>query len=113
MAGHYVSHAQITRALEHLGERCGRHEVSEALLGGPEPFEAQMRRRMRTRPSRYRDAYRLLARAGADKVRLHLEEIGALSRSGQGARRRVGATVRVRRGAAARGARPGQPREVA
>lgn len=88
-------HADIARALRQLGERSGRAEVAAALREEWEPFEAQMRRRMRTRPSANRDSYRVLARAGAEKVRFHLQEIGALPAAGAAHRSR-GAVIRLR-----------------
>jgi hypothetical protein len=91
-----VPHAEITRALARLGERAGRVEVAAALECDWEPFEAQMRRRMRTRPQVNRDAYLSLARAGATKVRFHLEATGVLPRCEKPSRRRAGAIVRVR-----------------
>lgn len=110
MAATDVRHTQITRALKQLGERAGPREVAEALLG-EESFSAQMRRRMRTHPARNREAYRLLARAGAEKVRYHLEEIGALPHSEEGAPMSTGASAIRRSRAGVRGGGPGQSRE--
>lgn len=90
-----VSHSEISRALASLGERAGAAEVAAALSCAWEPFEAQMRRRMRTRPREKRTAYLCLARAGAEKVRVHLEETGVIPRDQCRSRRRVGIVVRV------------------
>jgi hypothetical protein len=83
-----VSHAAISRALASLGERAGGAEVASALGCDWEPFEAQMRRRMRCRARENRIAYLCLARAGAEKVRFHLEATGVIAPCGryQGAR---------------------------
>lgn len=94
MAPRRIPHSQISRALARLGERAGAVEVAAALQREWEPFEAQMRRRMRTRPRACRDAYLVLALAGAAKVRVHLEETGALPRC-EGRPRRPGIAVRV------------------
>jgi len=96
MAPCNVPHSEISRALARLGERAGRAEVVVALQRDWEPFETQMRRRMRTRPRGNREAYLSLARAGSEKVRVHLEAIGVLSRCEGSARRSLGAVVRVR-----------------
>lgn len=92
-----VTHSDIARALAQLGERCGPVEVAQAIEAEWEPFEAQMRRRMRSRPRRNRDAYRILARAGQEKVRLHLEARGRLPRRQPRHPRRLGIVARVRR----------------
>lgn len=92
----YVSHSAICRALASLGERAGGAEVAGALGCDWEPFEAQMRRRMRTRPRENRDAYRCLAGAGAAKVRFHLEATGVIPRHEDPGRRRRAALVRAR-----------------
>lgn len=93
-----ISHAAISRALASLGERAGSAEVASALRCEWEPFEAQMRRRMRCRAPENRAAYLCLARAGAEKVRFHLQATGLLPR-GEGAERRSpGILVRVRDG---------------
>lgn len=96
MAPADIPHSEISRALARLGERAGRSEVAAALECDWEPFEAQMRRRMLTRPQVNRDAYLTLARAGATKVRVHLEAIGVLPRCGKPRPRSVGPIVRVR-----------------
>ena len=93
-----VSHAAISRALASLGERAGGVEVASALRGGWEPFEAQMRRRMRCRAPESRAAYHCLASAGGEKVRFHLEATGVLPRSKVAKRRRPGIVIRVRDG---------------
>lgn len=93
-----VSHAAISRALATLGERAGGAEVASALRSDWEPFEAQMRRRMRCRARETRTAYLCLARAGAEKVRVHLEATGVLPRRKESERRRPGAVIRVRDG---------------
>jgi hypothetical protein len=95
MAPRRISHAQISRALAILGERAGAAEVAAALQREWEPFAVQMRRRMRTRPRACRGAYLVLALAGAAKVRVHLEETGALPRCEEGRPRRLGIAVRV------------------
>ena len=92
----YVSHSEISRALARLGERAGAPEVASALQCDWEPFEAQMRRRMHTRGRESRNAYLCLARAGAEKVRFHLEAIGAIPRREGPARRSPGVLIRVR-----------------
>lgn len=91
-----VTHAEISRALARLGERAGGAEILGALQCDWEPFEAQMRRRMRTRTRENRAAYLCLARAGSEKVRLHLEELGAIARREPARRRSPGVVVRVR-----------------
>ena len=92
-----VSHSAISRALASLGERAGGAEVASALCCDWEPFEAQMRRRMRTRSRESRDAYLCLARAGAEKVRFHLEATGVILRREEAtARRRPGIVIRAR-----------------
>lgn len=91
-----ISHSAISRALATLGERAGGTEVASALRCDWEPFEAQMRRRMRSRPREHRSAYLCLARAGAEKVRFHLEATGALPRREDLGRRSPGAVIRVR-----------------
>lgn len=91
-----VSHAAISRALATLGERAGGAEVAKALECDWEPFEAQMRRRMRCRPREHRAAYLCLARAGGEKVRFHLEATGATPRCEGPARRSPGVVIRVR-----------------
>jgi hypothetical protein len=96
MAPSDVPHSEISRALARLGERAGPVEVAAALECDWEPFEAQMRRRMRTRPRGSRDAYLSLVRAGEAKVRFHLEATGALSRCEGSLRRSPGAVIRVR-----------------
>ena len=93
-----VSHAAISRALASLGERAGGAEVASALRCDWEAFEAQMRRRMRSRARENRTAYLCLARAGAEKVRLHLEITGVIPRRQDRERRRPGAVIRVRDG---------------
>jgi hypothetical protein len=106
MAPRFIPHSQISRALASLGERAGAIEVAAALRHEWEPFEAQMRRRMRTRPRGERDAYLVLARAGAPKVRVHLEETGALPRC-EGRPRSPGAAIRVCGPRRSRAGRPG------
>ena len=96
MAGGNVTHSEISRALARLGERAGAAEVAGALQCDWEPFEAQMRRRMRTRARENRTAYLCLAQAGAEKVRLHLEEAGVIPRRALGTRRSSGVAIRVR-----------------
>jgi hypothetical protein len=98
MASRFISHADISRALATLGERAGAEEIASALQGDWEPFEAQMRRRVRTRGSQNRDAYRCLAHAGAGKVRIHLEATRVIPRREEKGRRRPGIVVRVRDG---------------
>lgn len=93
-----VSHAAISRALGSLGERAGGAEVASALGCDWEPFEAQMRRRMRCRPRENRNAYLCLARAGADKVRFHLEATGVIPSRRDARRRSPGVVIRVRDG---------------
>lgn len=93
-----VSHAAISRALASLGERAGGAEVAVALRHEWEPFEAQMRRRMRCRPREHRSAYLCLARAGAEKVRFHLEATGVLPPGDGPKPRRPGVLIRVRDG---------------
>ncbi|MBS1860433.1 MAG: hypothetical protein JSS68_01855 [Actinobacteria bacterium] len=104
-----VSHAAISRALAILGERAGAAEVSGALGCAWEPFEAQMRRRMRCRARENRTAYLCLARAGAEKVRFHLEATGVIPRRPDFPGRRRGVTIRAsdrrRRGGRPPGAR--------
>jgi len=97
-----VSHSAISRALATLGERAGSAEVASALGCDWEPFEAQMRRRMRCRAREHRSAYLCLARAGAKKVRFHLEATGAIHRREGFAWRSPGVVIRVRD----RGSRP-------
>jgi len=96
MAGGSVTHSEISRALARLGERAGAVEVASALRCDWEPFEAQMRRRMRTRARENRPAYLCLARAGAEKVRLHLEEVGVIPPCGRRGGRSPGVLIRVR-----------------
>jgi hypothetical protein len=96
MAPTDVPHSEISRALAMLGERAGAAEVVAALEHEWEPFEAQMRRRIQTRPRDHREAYLSLARAGAKKVRVHLEATGALPRCDESPRRSLGIAVRVR-----------------
>lgn len=103
-----VSHTEIARALAELGERAGPQEVAEDLRRSGEPFEAQMRRRIRTRPKPHRDAYLTLARAGSEKVRFHLEETGVIARCEGATRRRPSAVVRVGRRRRKRGGGSGQ-----
>lgn len=91
-----VSHSDISRALASLGERAGGGEVASALQSEWEPFEAQMRRRMRTRAREHRGDYLCLARAGAEKVRLHLEATAVIPRRASLARRRPGVLIRAR-----------------
>lgn len=111
-----VSHAAISRALATLGERAGGAEVASSLRCDWESFEVQMRRRMRCRASENRSAYHCLARAGEDKVRLHLEITGVLPSREDPERRRPGAVIRVRDGrrrrrrAGGTGQRPGELR---
>jgi hypothetical protein len=93
-----VSHAAISRALASLGEGVGGAEVASALGCPWEPFEAQMRRRMRCRARENRTAYLCLARAGAEKVRFHLEATGVVPPSGGTERRSSGVVIRVREG---------------
>lgn len=101
-----VSHAAISGALAELGERSGGAEVAAALRCPWESFEAQMRRRMRCRPRAHREAYRRLARAGAEKVRFHLEATGAIPAEGP-RRRAPGVAIRARgRGRRTRARRP-------
>lgn len=113
-----VSHAAISRALASLGECAGGAEVASALRCDWEPFEAQMRRRMRCRPRESRTAYLCLARAGADKVRFHLEATGVIPRCRDARRRNPGVVIRVRgrrrrpRGAGRTGQRRGGGREL-
>lgn len=90
-----VSHSAITRALATLGGRAGSAEVAEALGCQWEPFEAQMRRRMRTRGREKRGAYLCLAKAGSEKVRFHLEVTGVISRREGRPRRPTGIVVKV------------------
>jgi len=96
MTGGDVSHSEISRALAKLGERAGAAEVANALRCDWESFEAQMRRRVRTRARENRTAYLCLARAGAEKVRFHLETTGAIPRCEGTPRRRSGVVIRVR-----------------
>jgi hypothetical protein len=91
-----VSHAAISRALASLGERAGDAEVASALGCSWEPFEAHMRRRMRCRPRANRTAYLCLARAGAEKVRFHLEATGVIPPCEGAERRSPGVVIRVR-----------------
>jgi hypothetical protein len=107
MASNDVPHSEISRALAKLGERAGQVEVAAALDCVWEPFEAQMRRRMRTRPRANRDAYRSLARAGGAKVRFHLEATEVLPPCDDPARRSPGVVVRVRDRTHRRRRRPG------
>jgi hypothetical protein len=107
MAPSDVPHSEISRALARLGERAGGAEVVVALECEWEPFEAQMRRRMQTRPPGHRDAYRSLARAGAAKVRFHLEATGVLPPCEGPPRRNPGAVIRVRDRGKKRRRRPG------
>lgn len=65
------SHAEIRLAIRKLGPN-GFEEVRAALTGGCEPFEAQMNRRMKTRRTELRPAYKTLRQAGATKVRINL-----------------------------------------
>lgn len=90
-----VSHSAISRALATLGERAGAAEVAGALGCEWEPFEAQMRRRMCCRAREHRGAYLCLARAGAEKVRFHLEATGVIPRGEGFAGRRPGVVIRV------------------
>lgn len=96
MAPGDVSHSEISRALAKLGERAGAEEVASALQCDWEPFETQMRRRVRTRVCENRTAYLCLARAGAKKVRLHLEATGVIPRCEGMRRRSPGVVIRVR-----------------
>ncbi|HEU5105222.1 MAG TPA: hypothetical protein VFU11_05230 [Solirubrobacterales bacterium] len=98
MASSFISHADISRALATLGERAGTVEIASSLQSEWEPFEAQMRRRVRTRGTQNRDAYLCLARAGAGKVRIHLEATGVIAKCEDKARRGPGIVVRVRDG---------------
>lgn len=91
-----VSHAAISRALASLGERAGGAEVASSLDCDWETFEAQMRRRMRCRPREDRPAYLCLARAGAEKVRFHLEATGVIPGREEPARRSPGVVIRAR-----------------
>lgn len=91
-----VSHAAISRALATLGERAGGAEVASAFGCDWETFEAQMRRRMRCRAREHRGAYLCLARAGAEKVRFHLEATGVIPRHEGFGSRSPGAVIRVR-----------------
>lgn len=91
-----VSHSAISRALATLGECAGGAEVAIALRCDWEPFEAQMRRRMRCRAREHRSAYLCLARAGAEKVRFHLEATGVIPRCEGTARPSPGVVIRVR-----------------
>lgn len=91
-----VPHSEISRALARLGEGAGSVEVVAALEYEGESFEAQMRRRMQTRPRANREAYLALARAGEAKVRFHLEATGALPCRVGSPRRSIGVVVRVR-----------------
>ena len=97
MASSFISHADISRALATLGEHAGAAEIASALQCDWEPFEAQMRRRVRTRGSQNRDAYSCLARAGAGKVRIHLEATGVIPKREEKSRR-PGVVIRVRDG---------------
>lgn len=114
-----VSHSAISRALATLGERAGAAEVASALGCDWEPFEAQMRRRMRCRAREHRSAYLCLARAGSEKVRFHLEATGVIPRCEGFAWRSPGVVIRVRdRGRRPRrrpgsGRRPASPRRLA
>lgn len=90
-----VSHAAISRALATLGERAGAEEVAGALGCDWEPFEAQMRRRMRCRPRENRTAYLCLARAGAEKVRFHLEATDVIPRGPEFPGRSRGVSIRA------------------
>jgi len=96
MAAVDTSHTAIFRALALLGERAGGAEVASALRCDWEPFEAQMRRRMRCRPREHRAAYLCLACAGAEKVRYHLEVTGVIPRGENQHRRRPGVVIRAR-----------------
>jgi hypothetical protein len=91
-----TSHSAISRALATLGERAGGVEVASALQRDWEPFEAQMRRRMCARSRENRGAYLCLSRAGAEKVRSHLEATGAIARCEEPGRRSPGVVIRVR-----------------
>jgi hypothetical protein len=103
-----VSHAEISRALASLGERAGPAEVAMALRCDFESFEAQMRRRMRTRVPGNRLAYLALARAGEAKVRFHLEVTGVIAHCAEfERRRRPGAAIRVGGPRRRRARRPG------
>jgi len=90
-----ISHSAISRALASLGERAGGEEVAKSLACDWEPFEEQMRRRMRTRPRENRTAYHCLACAGPEKVRRHLEATGCIPRRRAPARRNPGVVIRV------------------
>ncbi len=68
------SHSEIRTAINSLGED-GFDEVREALTSGCEPFGDQMDRRMKTRRTELRPAYKVLRDAGADKVRKHLAHV--------------------------------------
>jgi hypothetical protein len=107
MAPSDVPHSEISRALAKLGERAGTVEVAAALECDCEPFEAQMRRRMRTRSRVNRHAYLSLARAGSAKVRFHLEATGVLSPRETPARRNPGVVIRVRDRSRRRRLKPG------
>lgn len=96
MASGDISHSEISRALATLGERAGVEEVASALRCDWEPFEAQMRRRVRTRARENRIAYLCLARAGAEKVRFHLEATGGIPPCEGTARRSPGVVIKVR-----------------
>jgi hypothetical protein len=96
MASGDISHSDISRARATWGERAGVEEVAGALRCDWEPFEAQMRRRVRTRARENRTAYLCLARAGAEKVRFHLEATGVNPPCEGTARRSPGAVIRVR-----------------
>jgi hypothetical protein len=91
-----VSHSAISRALASLGECAGVEEVASALQCDWEPFEAQMRRRVRTRARENRTAYLCFARAGAEKVRFHMEATGVIPRCEGTPRRSSGVVIRVR-----------------
>lgn len=91
-----VPHSEISRALSRLGGNAGSVEVIAALEYEGETFEAQMHRRMHTRPRVNRSAYSVLARAGRAKVRLHLEATGVLPRRAGSPCRSLGIIVRVR-----------------
>ncbi|MBS1895497.1 MAG: hypothetical protein JST59_29710 [Actinobacteria bacterium] len=90
-----VSHAAISRALATLGERAGAAEVAGALSCDWEPFEAQMRRRMCCRARENRVAYLCLSRAGAERVRFHLEATGVIPRRPDSPRRSRGVSIRA------------------
>jgi len=91
-----TTHTAIFRALASLGERAGGAEVASALQCDWEPFEVQMRRRMRSRPREHRAAYLCLACAGAEKVRHHLEVTGVIPRREDPGRRSHGVVIRAR-----------------